>query len=51
MPRSRRRGLAALASGFAVVAFEVRKLAVLSTKAAADISVRINATCKKVERR
>jgi methyl-accepting chemotaxis protein len=35
--------------GFAVVATEVRKLAVLSTNAAADISQRINATCKAVE--
>jgi methyl-accepting chemotaxis protein len=35
--------------GFAVVAFEVRKLAVSSTKAAADIAAKINATCKKVE--
>ena len=35
--------------GFAVVAFEVRKLAVLSTKAAADISEKIKATCKKVD--
>jgi methyl-accepting chemotaxis protein len=34
--------------GFAVVAFEVRKLAVSSTKGAADISARINATCKRV---
>ena len=34
--------------GFAVVAFEVRKLAVLSTDAAADISKKIHATCKKV---
>jgi len=34
---------------FAVVAFEVRKLAVLSTQAAADISKKINATCKKVD--
>jgi methyl-accepting chemotaxis protein len=34
--------------GFAVVAFEVRKLAVSSTKAAADISAKINATCKRV---
>jgi methyl-accepting chemotaxis protein len=33
---------------FAVVAFEVRKLAVSSTKAAADISAKINATCKRV---
>lgn len=35
--------------GFAVVAFEVRKLAVSSTKAATDISAKINATCKKVD--
>lgn len=35
--------------GFAVVAFEVRKLAVSSTTAAADISARINATCKRVD--
>jgi len=35
--------------GFAVVAFEVRKLAVTSTKAAADITARINATCKRVD--
>jgi methyl-accepting chemotaxis protein len=35
--------------GFFVVAFEVRKLAVASTQAAADISDKIHATCKKVE--
>lgn len=35
--------------GFSVVAFEVRKLAVLSTKAAADISQKIHATCRKVD--
>jgi methyl-accepting chemotaxis protein len=35
--------------GFSVVAFEVRKLAVASTKAAADIAEKIHATCKKVE--
>lgn len=35
--------------GFSVVAFEVRKLAVLSTEAAADISKKIHATSKKVE--
>ncbi len=35
--------------GFSVVAMEVRKLAVLSTKAAAEISGKINSTCKKVE--
>lgn len=35
--------------GFAVVAFEVRKLAVLSTQAAADISAKIHATCKRVD--
>ena len=33
--------------GFSVVAFEVRKLAVLSTKAAADIDAKITSTCKK----
>jgi methyl-accepting chemotaxis protein len=35
--------------GFSVVAFEVRKLAVASTQAAADIAEKIRATCKKVE--
>ncbi len=35
--------------GFSVVAYEVRKLAILSTKAAADIAARINATCSKVD--
>jgi len=35
--------------GFSVVAFEVRKLAVLSTQAAADIAAKINATCKRVD--
>ena len=35
--------------GFSVVAMEVRKLAVLSTKAAAEIAEKINATCKKAE--
>jgi methyl-accepting chemotaxis protein len=35
--------------GFAVVASEVRKLAVLSTRAAADISTKIQATCKNVD--
>jgi methyl-accepting chemotaxis protein len=35
--------------GFSVVAFEVRKLAVLSTQAAADIAGKINATCKRVD--
>jgi len=35
--------------GFSVVANEVRKLAVLSTKAAADIAERISATCARVE--
>jgi methyl-accepting chemotaxis protein len=35
--------------GFAVVAFEVRKLAVSSTQAAADITTKIHATCKKVD--
>ena len=35
--------------GFSVVAFEVRKLAVLSTKAAADIATKIHATCKRVD--
>ncbi len=34
--------------GFSVVAYEVRKLAVLSTQAASDISTRINSTCKRV---
>ncbi|HUB51253.1 MAG TPA: methyl-accepting chemotaxis protein [Terracidiphilus sp.] len=34
--------------GFSVVAMEVRKLAVLSTKAAAEISEKIKATCEKV---
>ena len=34
--------------GFSVVAFEVRKLAVLSTEAAAEISRKIHSTCKKV---
>ena len=35
--------------GFSVVAMEVRKLAVLSTNAAAQISEKINSTCKKVD--
>jgi methyl-accepting chemotaxis protein len=35
--------------GFSLVAMEVRKLAVLSTKAAAEISTKINSTCKQVE--
>jgi methyl-accepting chemotaxis protein len=35
--------------GFSVVATEVRKLAVLSTRAATEISEKINSTCKKVE--
>jgi len=35
--------------GFSVVAMEVRKLAVLSTKAASEIGDRINSTCKKVD--
>jgi methyl-accepting chemotaxis protein len=35
--------------GFSVVAFEVRKLAVLSTKAASDIATKIHATCRKVD--
>jgi methyl-accepting chemotaxis protein len=35
--------------GFSVVAFEVRKLAVLSSKAASDIATKINSTCKKVD--
>jgi len=35
--------------GFSVVAFEVRKLAVLSTQAASDISKKINSTCRKVD--
>ncbi|MGD0831335.1 MAG: methyl-accepting chemotaxis protein [Terracidiphilus sp.] len=39
----------AAGSGFAVVAGEVRKLAELSTQAAADIAAKIRATCKNVE--
>lgn len=35
--------------GFAVVAVEVRKLSVLSTKAAADIAGKINSTCQRVD--
>ena len=35
--------------GFSVVAMEVRKLAALSTKAAAEISETINSTCKNVQ--
>ena len=35
--------------GFSVVATEVRKLAVMSNNAAADIAARINATCHSVE--
>jgi methyl-accepting chemotaxis protein len=35
--------------GFSVVAMEVRKLAVLSTNAAAEISEKISATCTKVQ--
>ncbi len=35
--------------GFSVVAYEVRKLAVLSNKAAADIAQKINSTCKRVD--
>jgi methyl-accepting chemotaxis protein len=35
--------------GFSVVASEVRKLAALSTKAAADISKTINSTCENVQ--
>ena len=35
--------------GFSVVALEVRKLAVRSTQAAADIAAKINATCKRVD--
>jgi methyl-accepting chemotaxis protein len=35
--------------GFGVVAIEVRKLSVLSTKAATDIATKINSTCKKVD--
>lgn len=35
--------------GFSVVAMEVRKLSVLSTKAATEIAGKINATCKNVE--
>ena len=36
--------------GFSVVAFEVRKLAVASTKAAADIGQKITSTCKRVDK-
>ena len=36
--------------GFAVVAGEVRKLSVLSSKAATEIAGKINSTCGKVER-
>ena len=35
--------------GFSVVAMEVRKLALLSTQAAAEVSAKINSTRKKVE--
>jgi methyl-accepting chemotaxis protein len=35
--------------GFSVVAFEVRKLAVLASQAAADIAGKINSTCTKVD--
>jgi methyl-accepting chemotaxis protein len=35
--------------GFGVVAIEVRKLSVLSTRAAADIGAKINSTCKRVD--
>ena len=35
--------------GFSVVAMEVRKLAALSTKVAAEVSEKIGSTCKKVE--
>jgi len=35
--------------GFSVVAFEVRKLSVLSTQAAADIAAKINTTTSKVD--
>jgi len=35
--------------GFGVVAIEVRKLSVLSTKAAAEIAAKINSTCKRVD--
>ncbi len=35
--------------GFAVVAAEVRKLAVMSSNAAAEISEKINSTCSKVQ--
>jgi methyl-accepting chemotaxis protein len=35
--------------GFSVVAMEVRKLAALSTKVAAEVSDKIGSTCKKVE--
>jgi methyl-accepting chemotaxis protein len=35
--------------GFGVVAIEVRKLSVLSTKAATDIATKIHSTCKRVD--
>ncbi len=35
--------------GFGVVAIEVRKLSVQTTKAAADIATKINATCRRVD--
>jgi methyl-accepting chemotaxis protein len=35
--------------GFSVVAYEVRKLAVLSTQAASDIAAKINSTCRRVD--
>ncbi len=35
--------------GFGVVAIEVRKLSVLSTKAATDIATKINSTCRRVD--
>jgi methyl-accepting chemotaxis protein len=35
--------------GFGVVAIEVRKLSVLSTRAAADIGTKISSTCKRVD--
>jgi methyl-accepting chemotaxis protein len=35
--------------GFGVVAIEVRKLSVLSTKAATDIAAKINSTCRRVD--
>ena len=35
--------------GFGVVAIEVRKLSVLSTRAATDIAAKINSTCRRVD--